>query len=692
MTQSEGAGLSPGGAGGEDRESRLGPAVDGESPSHESYLDAELAEGPPPGSGPEWILVTLIGLFMMVLPVAQIIGRLTRHDITGAGPYTQHGTVWIAFLGAVLATGGGRHLGLSTSNFMQRGRLRTTVEWLCTVVFVVVTLVLAYASARMVSVVRGTRAPLPGGIPEWWSEMVMPVCFALMAARALFRATEARDAHGRHLVSTSAWSFRSPPGHRVSRLGWALRGLGLVLAGFALYLGMKYDSAPRLAALVDQLDHARTLIKWVGLITIGVSFLLGAPVFVAMAGVGMVLFFASGDPVASMPTETFRMVENPALPAIPLLTIAGYILAAGNSSQRLVRAYKSVFGWMPGGLAVMAVFVCALFTTFTGASGVTILALGGLVYPMLLEEKYPQGFSLGLVTAAGSLGLLFPPSLPVLLYSVAASAPGSPAPVDMRHLFIGGLIPGTLMVVLVCLYGVYRGVKAGAPRQTFNGREVARALWAAKWDLVLPILVIGAFASGLATVVEAAALGSAYALLVELFVYRDVHPLKELPGVFANAASLVGAVVVLLGVALGLTNWLVTAEVPTHLVEWVQATIHSRWLFLLALNVILLVLGSVLEIYSAIVVLVPLVAPLGVAFGIDPVHLGVIFLSNLELGFLFPPMGLNLFLAASRFRKPLPTLYKEALPFLLIMAIGVLFITYCEPATTLLIKLIAHHP
>ena len=411
------------------------------------------------------------------------------------------------------------------------------------------------------------------------------------------------------------------------------------------------------------------------------SFLLGAPVFVVMAGFALLLFFLAGTPVASVPAETFRLVVSPTLPAIPLLTVAGYVLAEGGASKRLVRAAQSLFGWMPGGLAVVAAFVCALFTTFTGASGVTILALGGIILPALVSEGYPEGFSLGLVTASGSLGLLFPPSLPVILYGVVAG-------VAIDHLYIGGVVPGLLMVVLVAAYGILVGIRSKAPRPRFDAAEAWRATWGAKWDLGLPLLIIVAVASGFATIVESAALGAAYAIVVELFVHREVHPSRELPRVLVHASTLVGSVVILLGVALGMTSYLVDAEVPTAVLGWVQAHIHSQWEFLLALNVLLLVLGSVLEIYSAIVVLAPLVAPLGAAFNVEPVHLGVVFLANLELGFLFPPMGLNLFLSAQRFQKPLPLLYRKAFPFLLIMTAGVLLITYVPAITTGVVALV----
>lgn len=669
-------------------------------------------EGPPPGTRVEGWIVSLIALGMIVLPVLasmrrlvvvlqehrhlRFLGRALQHlvpdDMSWGSVYVQNGTLWIGFLGAVLAAAGGKHLGLSTTNFMARGKLRDVFETFTTTVMTLVSLVLAYASARMVAVDRasGDGDLLPGGIPKWTVEVIMPIGFAAIGMRAVWRATDpvARygGPHGAASSSAHMPVMKLTPLRNGLRLG--LLGLVTVLSGVALYMGFKYDSSEKIQALIAPLDRFHGTVRAVGLSGLLIGFMLGSPVFIIMAGVAMTLFFASDSPVASLPTETFRLVANPSLPAIPLLTFAGYILASGKSSQRLVRAYKSVFGWMPGGIALMVVFVCGLFTTFTGASGVTILALGGLVYPMLVKDGYPSGFSLGLVTAAGSLGLLFPPSLPVILYAVAASAPGSVAPVGVEQLYIGGLIPGMVLLLLVSLYGIRQGMKAKAPRQAFARAELNAALWAAKWDLMLPVVVVLAFGSGVATIVEAAGIGAAYALFVELVIFRDVHPFRTLPGVMSHAAALVGAVVVLLGVAMGLTNYLVVAEIPTRLVDWVQTHIHSQALFLFVLNVMLLILGSVLEIYSAIVVLVPLVAPLGVAFNVHPVHLGVIFLANLELGFLCPPMGLNLFLSATRFQKPLPVLYRQALPFLFIMSLGVLFITYVDVATLGLLRLL----
>jgi C4-dicarboxylate transporter, DctM subunit len=583
----------------------------------------------------EMAITVVISLLMVILPVAEIILRNLRDTgIPGGSVYVQHLTLWLGFIGALAATAAGKHLGLASGNLLPEGKPRLYAGIFGSMMATATCLMLAKASWGVVLANRDGTATLAGGIPEWWSEIIVPVTLLLIAVRFVW-------------LAPGKW------GGRIACLAAAL-----LTAGIFYFLG----------------DGARVLF-WPMFILIVVAFLLGAPVFVGMSGAAMLLFFRESTPIASVPTETLRLVQNPTLPAIPLLTLAGYILASGKASERLVRAFKSIFGWMPGGLSLMVITVCAAFTTFTGGSGVTILALGGLVYPALIKDKYPEGFSLGLVTASGSLGLLFPPSLPVILY-------GAVAGVAADKLYLGGLLPGIILMVVVALWSIRVGIKSKAPRQPFVAREVGRALWAAKWDIGLPVVVLSVFVSGMATIVEAAALGALYAIVVELTVFRDVEPWRHMPRVFVQSSTLVGAVVILLGVALGLTSYLVDAQIPDALVEFVQKHFHSQWTFLLALNGILLVLGSVFEIYAAIIVLAPLIAPLGNLFNVDPVHLGVVFLANLELGFLFPPMGLNLFLSASRFGKPLPYLYKQALPFLVIMALGVLFITYVPAVTT----------
>jgi tripartite ATP-independent transporter DctM subunit len=582
------------------------------------------------------LFVGLLALVMVVLPVVQTVARkFAGAEIPSATVIVQHLTLWVGFLGALLAAGTGKHLALSTVEAIPKGWPRRLANLVSRLTSASVTALLAAASWKVVQADAGSGRTVAMGLPVSWSEAVMPLAFALMSLRFAWRV-----------------------GKEEQR--WLDRGLAVLAAGLLFALGAVGPSSAIVTVLF---------------LFIAIAFLSGTPVFVVMGATAMLLFWRDGTPIASVPAETFRLVSSPTLPAIPLLTIAGYVLAEGGAARRLVRAYKGFFGWLPGGVAIMATTVCALFTTFTGGSGVTILALGGLLLPMLKEEKYPEGFSHGLVTASGSLGLLFPPSLPVILYSVVAAVP-------VGHLFLGGLLPGVLMMAMVAAYGIAVGVRNQVPRQPFHWREAARGLWEAKWDLGLPTLVVGTVASGFGTVVEASALGCAYALFVEMVIFRTIRPWKDLPRVLVTAATLVGAVVILLGVAMGLSSWLVDAEVPTALLEWTTAHVKSPWVFLLALNVGLLVFGSVLEIYAAIVVLAPLVAPIGAAYGIDPVHLGIVFLANLELGFLFPPMGLNLFLAATRFGKPLPYLYARTLPFLLILAVGVLLITYLDVMTT----------
>ena len=624
--------------------------------SPDTVLDPLAAHGAgddatPPG-GPVvtvvgW-LVTLTLLTMIALPIAQTLARFFHADVASAGSITQHLTLWVGFLGAVLATFSHNHLSLSTINLIPAGRARRVVAMSTNAITASITALLAYASFQLILAERGSGDRIAAGIPIWWSELVMPVSL---------------------LVITLRFAWRAPS-------GWLGRVVAVAAVAATLSLGLL---SPEAAAHV----------LWPAVIVLGAGFLLGVPVFAAMAGLTALLYFVHGEAIVSVPTSALQLAKNASLPAVPLLTVAGYVLAAGGASKRLVTAFRALLGWLPGGMALMALVVCALFTTFTGGSGVTILAMGGLVLPLLIEEKYPEGFSIGLVTAAGSLGLLFYPSMPVILYGLVlqSAAPPGTTPPDIKHLFIAGAVPGVLIILLVAAYAVFMGVKSKAPRHRVNRAEAASALRGVAWDLMLPVIVFVTFGLGYATILETAAIAALYTVLVETVVFRNLHPLRDLPKVFASGATLVGAVLLLLGMAFGLNEYLVLQQFPDALLEWVQLHIHSQIGFLLALNVILLLLGSVLEMYSAIVAIAPLVAPLGQAYNVDPIHLGVVFLANLELGFLLPPMGLNLFLAASRFKKPLGEVYKQALPFLAIMSFGVLLVTYLPSLTTGVLKL-----
>src|SRR3989454_6929160 len=377
-----------------------------------------------------------------------------------------------------------------------------------------------------------------------------------------------------------------------------------------------------------------------------VAAILGSPVFTTVGGVALFLFWSDGLPIASIPLDHYRLVVNPSLPMIPLFTLAGYFLAEGGAPRRLIRVFDALFGGMRGGAAIVTVLACAFFTSFSGASGVTIIALGGMLMPLLLSAGYSQKNALGLLTGAGSLGGMLPPGLPLVLYAIVAR-------VSIEEMFLAGILPGLLLVALVALWGFSPAPRAAVTARKFDWREARAALLAAKWELALPpVAFLGLFA-GFATPVEASALTAVYAFIVEVLVHRDLDLRRDVPRVMAECGLLVGGVLLILGVALGFTNYLVDARIPERAVDWVTGVIHSRWMFLVALNLFLLVAGCLLDIFSATVVLVPLIVPLGLAFGIDPIHLGIVFLVNMELGYLTPPVGMNLFFAAYRFGKPL---------------------------------------
>jgi len=405
-----------------------------------------------------------------------------------------------------------------------------------------------------------------------------------------------------------------------------------------------------------------------------VATVAGAPVFVTIGGAALVLFWTEHLPVSSLALDHYRLVTDQMLPAIPLFTLAGYFFAEGGASRRLIELFDAWFGWFRGGAAIVTTLACAFFTAFTGASGVTILALGALLMPALIGARYSEKSALGFMTSAGSLGLLFPPCLPLILYAIIARVP-------VREMFLAGALPGMLLVLLTAAWGVY----IAPPRSSaaaFRWPRAWSALWNAKWELLLPVIALGSLLSGLATPLEAAAATAAYAFVIETWVQRDLQLVRDVPRVTVECGALVGGVLLILGVALGFTNYLIEIQLPMHAAEWATSSVRSPLLFLLLLNVLLLIVGCLMDVFSAIIVVVPLLVPLGSAFGINPLHLGIIFLANLELGYLTPPVGMNLFLAAYRFEKPMSTVIRAVLPTLAVMFIGVLLITYVPWLTT----------
>jgi tripartite ATP-independent transporter DctM subunit len=409
----------------------------------------------------------------------------------------------------------------------------------------------------------------------------------------------------------------------------------------------------------------------------------GAPLFAVIAGAALLGFYGAGIDLSVVAIEFYRIADMPVLLAIPLFTFAGYLMGESRAPERLVRLTTALLGWLPGGLAIMCLAACAFFTAFTGASGVTIVALGALLYPALQKAGYPESFNLGLVTTSGSLGLLFAPSLPLILYGIVVQQFDYTRHVTIESLFIAGVLPGILMLVLLSLFSLWQGKDLRVSWRDLSKNDIAAALKESRWELPLPLFVLGGIYSGYFAVSEAAAMTTLYVLVVEVLVHREI-PMGELPRIMRESMVLVGAILLVLGMSLASTNYLIDVQVPKKLFDWIGSYISDRMTFLVVLNVFLLMLGAVLDIFSALVIVVPLILPVALNYGVDPVHLGIIFLANMQIGYFTPPVGMNLFIASHRFEKPIIDLYRATLPFFALLLFAVLIITYVPELSLML--------
>jgi tripartite ATP-independent transporter DctM subunit len=579
------------------------------------------------------LLVTLLA-GMLLIPVLQILRRWGLPvGIQASESFLSHFNLLVGVFGGLIAARESRLLSLSTlPNLLRKPWQRHAAVAYGNAVAAAVAAVLCAASVQLVLAERQSGRELAYGIPIWVAQASLPFGFACLALRLVWHA------------STS----------------WFWRLAALAVATSVVLIGLKPPIAPSslvVPALVGLLLGAAA----------------GTPIFAILGGAAVILFWGREDPLASIPLDHYEQVVNPLLPMVPLFTLTGYYLAESGASKRLVRVFMAVFGTFRGGPAIVTALVCAFFTTFTGGSGVTILALGGLLYPVLTAAHYSERNALGLLTGAGSLGILLPPCLPLILYAIVADIP-------IPQMFLGGVLPGLLLVGLTAAWGIRAGPKLSASERTLHWPEIRSSIWEAKWELLLPVVAF----SGLFFLLpaEAAAVTALYALTIETVVHRDLKITSDVPRVMTECGLLVGGVLLILGVAMGFTNFLITAQVPDKGVEWVRGSIENPLVFLLALNVFLILVGCLMDIFSAIIVVVPLIVPIGLAFGIDPVHLGIIFLANLELGYLTPPVGMNLFLSSYRFGKPMPEVTRATLPMLGVLAVGVLLITYVPLLTT----------
>jgi C4-dicarboxylate transporter DctM subunit len=581
------------------------------------------------------VLAALFALTVL-LPIAEIALRASlRVGIEGVAALVQHLTLALGMLGAAVAARDQRLLTLAVTS-LYGGRLAVIARFASGTVSAAVAAMLALAAVDFVAIERASGSTLTYGIPVWLAELPLPLGFALVAARL-------------------AWHASSAPAGRLAA--------ALLVVGIA--------SAYRFAGF----DPASVLVP--ALVVLGAATVLGAPIFVTLGGAALFLLLAQEVPAASVAVNHYSLVVNPSLPAIPMFTLAGYLLAESGAPRRLVELFDALVGRMRGGAAIVTVLACTFFTCFTGASGVTILALGGLVMPLLAAGQFPARAALGLVTAGGLPGVLLMPALPLILYAIVAR-------VSIEDMFLGGALPAAVMILIIAAWALWRQPRRREPAAAFDPARARAAFVAAKWELSLPLVPIAALASGLATPVEAAALTAAYALLIAAVIHRDLAFGRDLPRVMAECGLMIGGILLILGVALSLTNLLVDAQIPERMVGWVTGLIESRWVFLLALNALLLAAGCVMDIYTAIVVLAPLVTPVGIAFGVHPVHLGILFLANLEIGYLTPPVGMNLFFASYRFGKPVTEVFRAVAPLLIVLGLGLMAITYVPSLSTFL--------
>jgi tripartite ATP-independent transporter DctM subunit len=534
---------------------------------------------------------------------------------------------------------------------------------------------------RVLKIITGLLAVFITTILAWTAASFIKI--ALLPAKPVF-----------FFITDAAFAFVMPLGYAVIAVRFALKtplyGTKRIIPFLAILLGC-FFALPSIARIVwgfnepdfifainNFLLNAVVVIRTPAVILLLVSALAGIPLFTVISGLALLLIQSSGGEISVVANQIYTSLTNDSIIAIPLFTLTGFFLSESKAGERLVAAFRAIFGWIPGGLIILSVIICAFFTSFTGASGVTILALGGILFSVLSENStYKKSFSIGLLASCGSIGLLFPPSIPILLV-------GASAQINTLHLFLGGIIPGIMLSLAMVVFGIIVSIKTKIPRDTFQLKKAALSLKHSAFELLLPVFLIGGYFSGILSAVEIGAASVIYVFIVEVLIYKDIK-LKDLKTIFAKTMPIIGGILSILAVASSLSYYIVDTQAPENFARWMQNVIRSPIAFLLILNLALLVVGCLVDIFSAILIVLPLIVPLGAAYGIDPVHLGIIFLINLEAGFLTPPVGLNLFFASYRFEKPFVDICRYVFPFLLIQLAVVLLVTFVPFFSTFLV-------
>jgi C4-dicarboxylate transporter DctM subunit len=595
-------------------------------------------------------LAAFMAIFLLALfPTMEVVARKFFHTgVRNSTEYTHHLVLLLTFIAGMITSREKKHLSLALELRLPPDvglRVRTAVALLSAGL----TAAMAWTSLSFALSGFDPQQTI-GPVPLRWIAAVMAIGYCVMSWR--------------FVTGLPGSGYPRP----VAALG-LLFGSWLALDPIAnIWTALGGSTPVFFTSLLNTYHQANLLTATPLILLLVASAFFGAPIFIVLGGIGFLLFARQAQALEVIPNEAFSLLTGQSLPAIPLFTFTGFLLSESKAGERLVGLFRALFSWIPGGLAIMAVLVCAFFTTFTGASGVTILALGALLSYVLLRGKYTESFSTGLLTASGSIGLLFPPSLPIIIYGVTAG-------VSIKDMFLGGILPGVVLVLVVIVFSIFHATRDRVEREPFSLRETLIGFRGAFWEIALPVVIIGSYFGGLTTLVESGAIAVIYALLVEVVVHRDLK-VKQLPAVMLKCVPIIGGVLTILALANGLAYYIIDAEIPMKLAAWVQTAVHSKYLFLLLLNLALLVVGCFMDIFSATLVVVPLIIPLAQIFAIHPVHLGIVFLANMELGYLTPPVGLNLYLAAYRFNKPITRIYRDVMVFLIIQIIAVLLITY----------------
>ena len=586
----------------------------------------------------EFYFTNIIIALLISLPVLEVVARFFGTTaITSSRMVVQHLTLWVGFFGAVLASSRGKLLSLSSSNLFEPESSFSIKHFIAKSTSLIILISLFWGSLQLVTVEYQYPVNISPLISRWFAQSIMPISLMLMSVILFFK------------------SYSS------------LKNKFALLISILLFLSIV--SIPQVR------ESSVTL--WFSFFSIIFSLFYGLPIFLGLGGIAALLFWFDWTPLSAISAETYRIVVSPTLPTIPLFTIAGFLLAESKSSIRLLSLFQALFGWIPGGTPIVLVIICGFFTAITGGSGVTILALGGLLMPMLIKDGFSKDFSLGLITVSGSIGLLFPPSLPLIIYGVTAG-------VSIKSIFLGGIIPGLLILVIVASWAIFSSKRQSVAVYDFKINNIKSALIESKWEIAIPFIIMFGIFGGYMTLVETAAISALYVLFITVVIYRDIS-FSKVGNILIDCCALIGGVLIILGVAMGLTSYIIDAEVPLTLLEWVKTNISSKYIFLILLNVFLLIVGCMMDIFSATIIVVPLIKPIAAYFGIDPIHLAIIFIANLELGYLTPPVGMNLFLSAYRFDESMKSVYTSTMPFYFVMLFCVILITYFPILSTWLV-------